>query len=94
TDQETGLVKAPGWKQVKTHCTACHSARLIVQQRGDKDQWLKIIRWMQRTQNLWIIPPGDESAILAYLASSYPPGATFRRQGLATHLLPPAPRSE
>ena len=53
TDRESGLKIAPGWETVKTNCTGCHSARLIVFQKGDRDTWLAIIRWMQKTQGLW-----------------------------------------
>ena len=89
TDPETGLAVAPGWELVRTHCTACHSTRLITQQRGDAAQWLALIRWMQRTQNLWPIPAAEEAAIVTYLASSYPPAPRYRRRPLAAALLPP-----
>src|SRR5690606_27655526 len=52
-DESTGLVRAPGWEQVRANCGGCHSFRLVTQQRADRQTWLDTIRWMQATQNLW-----------------------------------------
>src|SRR5210317_1045413 len=77
-DTKTGLVLAPGFEVVRTQCTVCHSARLITQNRGDRDAWLAMIRWMQETQGLW--PLGEQEAvILDYLSSNYGPRASGRR---------------
>lgn len=67
------LVKAPGYETVKVNCTGCHSARLIVQNRQTREGWLKTIRWMQETQNLWQFDPKTEKVILDYLATYYGP---------------------
>lgn len=81
TDPATGLVIAPGYEQVKAQCTACHSARLVAQNRADRDGWLQMIRWMQATQNLW--PLGEaEAPILDYLATHYGPLPRGRRAPL------------
>ena len=86
-DAATGLVEAPGWQQVRAHCGGCHSHALVTAQRADRNTWLEIIRWMQRTQNLWQFEPAVESAILDYLAANYPPQPNRRRAPLA-----PGPR--
>ena len=71
-DPDTGLVIARGYEQVTAQCTVCHSARLITQNRADRQGWLRMIRWMQQTQGLW--PLGDaEAEILDYLADNYGP---------------------
>jgi hypothetical protein len=75
------LVVAAGYEQVKTQCTVCHSAQIILQNRSDREGWLEMIRWMQQTQGLW--PLGDaEPVILDYLANNYGPIETGRRQPL------------
>ena len=57
---------------MSAHCGACHSHRLVTAQRGDARFWLSTIRWMQRTQNLWQIPPEQEPSLERFLdASTY-----------------------
>ena len=86
-DKSTGLVIDTGVELVKTHCTACHSAALVIQNRMSRDTWLETIRWMQKTQGLW--PLADmEPVILDYLAKNYSPVDTGRRKNLGPHLLP------
>jgi hypothetical protein len=81
-DPATGLVIAPGYQQVKAQCTACHSGRLVAQNRADRDGWRQMIRWMQDSQNLW--PLGEaEPVILDYLAANYGPLPRGRRAPLS-----------
>jgi hypothetical protein len=84
----TGLVEADGWELVYAHCSACHSLDLVVSQRGDRRTWLRLIRWMQDTQNLWEFSPQTEQRILEYLAANYPPGNSYRRAPLPPELMP------
>ena len=86
-DSSTGLKIAPGWELVKANCTFCHSASFITTQRGDRDTWLAMIRWMQNTQGLWPFDPATEKNLLDYLAGQYPPAAG-RRNNLPPALLP------
>jgi hypothetical protein len=90
-DAFTGLKKAGDWELVRNNCVACHSARLITQQRGSKEQWLAMIRWMQKSQNLWQFDPDTEARIVGYLAEYYPPQEQSRRAALPTELMPPNP---
>ena len=87
-DPQSGLKIAPGWELVKANCTFCHSASFITTQRGDRDTWLAMIRWMQNTQGLWPFDPSTEKTILDYLAAQYPPQAASRRKNLPPSLLP------
>lgn len=87
-DRETGLTVAPDWTLVRANCIACHSARLITQQRGTASQWLATIRWMQETQNLWPLEPDIEARIVDYLAENYPPSDRRRRSPIPRHLMP------
>jgi cytochrome c5 len=90
-DPVTGFKMTGDWELVRGNCTACHSSKLITQQRGTAQQWLTMIRWMQKKQNLWQFDPGTESRIIAYLADNYPPDAAQRRAAIPSELMPPNP---
>ncbi len=87
-DPHTGLVVERGWEDVRAHCGSCHSFGLVTHQRADRPTWLAMIRWMQETQNLWLLPPDVEDRILDYLAAHYPPGQSHRRPPIAPELMP------
>lgn len=89
-DERTGLVIDDDWVLVNGHCGACHSHKLVTAQRGDAEFWLSTIRWMQRTQKLWPLPPDQEQKIVAYLARNYNESDWGRRPALRASLLPPA----
>lgn len=78
----TGLVEADGMMEVVYNCTNCHSAKIVIQNRMNKERWVATIRWMQKTQNL-----GDlglnEDIIINYLVTNYPPVDKGRRQILS-----------
>ena len=88
-DPSTCLIERPGWELVRAQCGGCHSYGLITNQRGDRETWLGIIRWMQETQNFWDLGADVESAILDYLAENYPPPREFRRAPIPADLMPP-----
>ena len=90
-DPFTGLKMAGDWELVRNNCIACHSSKLITQQRGSEAQWLNMIRWMQKKQNLWQFDPDTEKKIIGYLAGYYPPQADRRRAAIPPDLLPPNP---
>ena len=87
-DAASGLIKKPGWEQVRAHCGGCHSHALVTAQRADRNTWLDIIRWMQATQNLWQFQPAVEAQILDYLAANYPPQPNRRRAPIPPSLMP------
>jgi len=90
-DSFTGFRKTGDWELVRANCIACHSAKLITQQRGSAAQWLAMIRWMQAKQNLWQFTPEVEEKIVAYLADNYPPRANRRRAAIPPDMMPPNP---
>lgn len=100
-DPDSGLIVATGVEDVKSNCTACHSAKFILLQRGDKQTWKDMIVWMQKTQGLWdlksmpsISVPGKdaETVILDYLATNYAPDDRIeRRKNLPPSALPKNP---
>lgn len=72
---------------VRAHCTACHSAALITQNRLTREGWTETIRWMQKKQGLW--PLGQhEEVILNYLVTHYSPNEHGRRKALSPDLMP------
>lgn len=75
----TGLVDAEGLMTVVNNCTNCHSAKLVTQNRMNKERWISTIRWMQSTQNLWDLGP-NEDVIVNYLVTNYPPTQKGRRE--------------
>jgi len=89
----TGFPEGPGRELVVQQCTACHSGRLVQQNRATREGWREILRWMQRSQNLWVLPPETENRILAYLATHFGrPGEAdeYRRPPLDEGLMPPS----
>lgn len=78
----TGFVEGDGLILVVQHCTSCHSAKLVTQNRMSKEKWLATIRWMQETQNLWDLGLNEEP-ILNYLSTYYAPNEVGRRANLA-----------
>ena len=78
---QTGLVFAEGFDVVRSTCTACHSAKLVTQNRATREGWKDMIRWMQKTQGLWNLGK-NEPIILDYLAKYYAPTEVVRRPGL------------
>ena len=90
TDPATGLVIDDHWELVRAHCIACHSTQLVTQNRGSRETWLALIRWMQDSQGLWAFDATTETAILDYLEKNYAPLPASRRMALPPELMPPA----
>lgn len=81
-DLGSGLIAEGDYLIVKATCTACHSGKLVTQNRATREGWEEMIRWMQRTQKLWDLGE-QEPIILDYLAEHYAPEEKGRRQNLA-----------
>ena len=90
-DAFSGFPKTGDWELVRANCIACHSTKLITQQRGSAEQWLSMIRWMQAKQYLWQFDPDVERRIVAWLAENYPPSEDRRRAPIPPDLMPPNP---
>ena len=78
----TGFVDAEGLMTVVNNCTNCHSAKLVLQNRMNRERWESTIKWMQETQNLWPLGANKE-VIINYLVVNYPPVDKGRRERLA-----------
>ncbi|MFT6414800.1 MAG: hypothetical protein ACJARZ_000132 [Dokdonia sp.] len=77
----TGLIEAEGLMETVNNCTNCHSAKLVTQNRMNKERWGATIDWMQETQNLGDLGD-DENIIINYLVTNYPVEKKGRRQAL------------
>jgi len=80
-EKNTGLLDGKGLSIVIVNCTRCHSAKLIAQNRANREGWISMIRWMQETQNLWDLGENEE-IILDYLSKNYAPEKIGRRNNL------------
>lgn len=78
---QTGLIYGEGFDIVRGTCTACHSAKLVTQNRATREGWTEMIRWMQAKQGLWDLG-ANEPVILNYLAKNYAPEEMGRRPNL------------
>ena len=79
----TGLIDDEGLMAVVYNCTNCHSAKIVIQNRMNKERWAATIDWMQETQNLADLGLNEE-IIIKYLVKNYPPSKKGRRQALAS----------
>lgn len=77
----TGMPYDERFPIVKATCTACHSSKLVTQNRATRAGWKQMIDWMQETQGLWELG-GNEPIILDYLAEYYAPKKVGRRVNL------------
>lgn len=75
----TGLIDGNGLMTVVNNCTNCHSAKLLTQNRMNRQRWNETIAWMQKTQNLWNLGKNQE-IIVNYLVTNYPIKKRGRRQ--------------
>jgi cytochrome c1 len=92
-DPLSGLALSPGFELLLGHCSACHSAKLVTQNRMTRENWLGTIRWMQKSQGLW--PLGkNEAIILDYLEAYYSPLEVSRRGPIPAHLMPPLEKAK
>ncbi len=64
------LAADPDLALVTAHCTACHSANLVTQNRMNRQGWKKTIKWMQKDHGLWDLGEA-EPRVLDYLVRHY-----------------------
>jgi cytochrome c len=66
-----GLPEAPGREEVFYTCNACHSIRLVTQQRLSRQRWAQLLDWMVEKQGMAELAVEDRDLILDYLATYY-----------------------
>jgi hypothetical protein len=70
-----GLPPGPGQEVVYYTCNACHSIRLVTQQRLSRERWDGLLDWMVEEQGMAEPAPEDRELILDYLGTHYSTGA-------------------
>ena len=70
-DDLGGLPAAPGQEEVFYLCDACHSIRLVTQQRLSRQRWDQLLDWMVEEQGMAELHPEDRGLILDYLTTYY-----------------------
>ncbi len=82
-----GLANGAGRDEVAGLCGACHSVRLVIQQRLARDRWAEILDLMVDEHEMPRLAAEEEQAVLDYLARFYgpdrgSPGPTAVPQGI------------
>lgn len=67
------LPPGPGREEVFYACYACHSFRIITQQRLPESTWDELMDWMVEKQGMPPLSPEDRKLIVAYLAKHFSP---------------------
>lgn len=70
-DELGGLPPAPGQEIVYYTCNACHSIRLVSQQRLSRQRWDELLGWMVEEQGMAEPAPEDRALILDYLSAHF-----------------------
>jgi cytochrome c len=63
----------PGKEEVFYTCNACHSIRLVTQQRLPRQRWDQLLDWMVEEQGMTELTADERRVILQYLATQYGP---------------------
>ncbi len=66
-----GLPETNGVELVYALCSACHSIRLVTQQRVTEARWDYLLDWMVKEHSMPELPPEDRALVLAYLSRHY-----------------------
>ena len=75
-DEESALAAMPdhpGKEEVFYACDACHSIRLVTQQRLPRRRWDQLLDWMVAEQGMAELTADERRVILEYLATQYAP---------------------
>ena len=65
------LVPGDGEDLVRTHCTTCHSAQIIIQQELPRAEWDELLVWMVEEHAMEPLHELDRERILSYLQTHY-----------------------
>ncbi|MBT8473593.1 MAG: hypothetical protein HKP25_13290 [Marinicaulis sp.] len=71
SDDYWGLPRAAGVDEVASHCTACHSLQIVMQQRQTQQGWDYLLNWMVKDQGMAPMPDDTRATILSYLTTNF-----------------------
>lgn len=78
-DETFGLPEGKGREEVMAYCAACHSLRLVSQQRLARYRWEELLELMNQKHGMPKLPPEDEEIVLNYLGKQLAPAPRRRR---------------
>ena len=78
-DETFGLPEGKGREEVMAYCAACHSLKLVSQQRLPRYVWEELLVLMNEKHGMPKLPPEDEQTITDYLAERLGPPPRRRR---------------
>ena len=76
------LPDGEGKDDVEAYCGACHSLRLVTQQRLKHSDWEDVLVTMVKEHGMSELPPEDNTAVLGYLTKHYGPDTPASRPPL------------
>lgn len=71
SDEYGGLPVSEGVDITYYMCGACHSIRLVTQQRITRARWGYLLDWMVEKQGMAPLPPEDRAVVLDYLSRHF-----------------------
>lgn len=72
------LPEGEGREEVSIYCGACHSLRLVTQQRLPRYRWEELLVWMNEKQGMERLDADEEQLVIDYLAEHF--GTPKRRR--------------
>ena len=78
-DEYFGLPEGKGREEITAYCAACHSLRLVSQQRLPRYRWEELLVLMNEKHGMPKLPPEDEKIVTDYLAEKLGPPPRRRR---------------
>ena len=71
SDEFGGLPVSEGVDLTYYMCSACHSIRLVTQQRVTPERWDYLLDWMVEKQGMAPLPPDARTVVLDYLTRHF-----------------------
>ncbi|MBW7850830.1 MAG: hypothetical protein H3C38_10065 [Rhodospirillales bacterium] len=72
-EQSAALPPGEGRDEVEGICSACHSIRMVTQQRLSRDRWDELLDWMVAEQGMPELDAETREKVLDYLADHLSP---------------------
>ncbi len=70
-DDYWGLPRDPGYEEVAAYCSACHSLRIVMQQRATPARWRELLVWMVEKQGMAPLDPDQRKLVQDYLGTHF-----------------------